>query len=318
MRRSHMLSGTMVLITALSLAGCASGPSTSGSGLPRSGAYKVGKPYQINGVWYYPAEDYSYNETGIASWYGPGFHERVTANGEIYNQNELTAAHKTLPMPSIVRVTNLDNGRSIVVRINDRGPYVNGRIIDMSRRGAQLLGYENTGTAKVRVQILADESRAVAAAARQGTPPTMLAETEGPPPKAAPRAPVQVAGAESWSKPAPASSGVTSTPIPPPTTIPGSVEDGRFIPAPIVSERPVKPQERIYVQVGAFGNQDNVNRVRARLSAIGQRAQVTATTSGRLTLHRVRVGPLDTVDTADAVLNQIIQAGLTDAKIVVD
>ena len=314
MRRAHMLRGAVVLAGVLTLAACASAPpAPSASGLPRSGVYKVGKPYQVNGVWYYPAEDYTYSETGIASWYGPGFHQKVTANGEVYDQNELTAAHKTLPMPSLVRVTNLDNGRSLVVRINDRGPYANGRIIDMSRRGAQLLGFEGTGTAKVRVQILAEESRAIAAAARQGTPAPILAELEGPPPKAAPRNSVEVAGA---ARPTPAA--VSRAPVPPPTTVPGDMVDGRFVPAPVVAELPVKPYEQIYVQVGAFGSQDNVTRVRARLAALGQQAQVTQTVSGRQRLQRVRVGPLASVESADAVLNQIIQAGLTEAKIVVD
>src|SRR5690349_12270675 len=101
--------------------------------------YKLGKPYQIEGAWYYPKVDYDYSETGIASWYGPDFHGKSTANGEIFDQNALTAAHKTLPMPTIVRVTNLENGRSIEVRINDRGPFKNNRVIDLTRRGAQLL-----------------------------------------------------------------------------------------------------------------------------------------------------------------------------------
>src|SRR4051812_41660007 len=127
------------------------------------GVYKIGDPYQINGIWYYPAEDYRYDETGIASWYGPDFHGKYTANGETYDMNDLTAAHHTLPLPSLVRVTNLDNGRQITVRVNDRGPFARGRILDLSRRSAQLLGFEQTGTAKVRVQILAEESRQIAA-----------------------------------------------------------------------------------------------------------------------------------------------------------
>src|SRR5690606_16715705 len=106
------------------------------------------------GVWYYPKEDWEYRETGIASWYGPGFHGRKTANGETYNQMDLTAAHPTLPMPVMVQVTNLENGRSIKVRVNDRGPFANGRIIDLSKRSAQLLGMEQKGTAKVLVEIL--------------------------------------------------------------------------------------------------------------------------------------------------------------------
>ena len=111
---------------------------------------KVGKPYQIEGIWYYPKDEANYNETGLASWYGEPFHGRKTANGETYDMNQMTAAHKTLPMPTEVRVTNLENGRSIVVTINDRGPFVHGRILDLSRRSAQLLGVIRKGPAKVR------------------------------------------------------------------------------------------------------------------------------------------------------------------------
>jgi len=131
------------------------------------GDYKVGKPYQVAGVWYYPKVDYRYAETGIASWYGPGFDGEKTANGETYDQMELTAAHRTLPLPSMVRVTNLENGRAIAVRINDRGPFKSGRIIDLSLRAAQLLGIVDNGTAKVRVEIMPDESRQLAVVAQR-------------------------------------------------------------------------------------------------------------------------------------------------------
>lgn len=125
------------------------------------GVYKVGNPYKIGDRWYYPKEDYNYSEEGIASWYGEDFNGKLTANGERYNMNTLTAAHRTLPLPSIVRVTNLQNGRSVVLRINDRGPFVKDRIIDLSKHGAQLLGYMGQGTTKVRVEILANESKAL-------------------------------------------------------------------------------------------------------------------------------------------------------------
>ena len=121
----------------------------SGSDL---GAYKVGDPYQVFGVWYYPAEDLDFNEVGIASWYGREFHGRRTANGAVFDMNGLSAAHRTLPMPSLVRVTNLESGRSLVLVVNDRGPFARGRIIDVSRRAAQLLGFFEKGTAKVRVE----------------------------------------------------------------------------------------------------------------------------------------------------------------------
>ena len=119
------------MLALVALAGCAGKSPTSGA---TSSGYKVGKPYQIGGIWYYPHVDYDYNETGIASWYGPGFHGKTTASGEPYDQNSLTAAHRTLPMPSLVRVTNLDNGRQLNLKINDRGPFARGRILDVSRR----------------------------------------------------------------------------------------------------------------------------------------------------------------------------------------
>ena len=125
------------------------------------GIYKVGNPYKIAGKWYYPKEDYSYSEIGTASWYGEDFNGKPTANGERYNMNTLTAAHRTLPLPSIVRVTNLQNGRSIILRVNDRGPYVKDRIIDLSKRGAQLLGYMGQGTTRVKVEVLPKESKAL-------------------------------------------------------------------------------------------------------------------------------------------------------------
>src|SRR6266404_2235916 len=144
-------------------------------------SYKVGAAYQINGVWYHPRVDYDYDETGLASWYGEAFDGQATANGEIYELNQLSAAHKTLPLPSVVEVTNQRNGRSLRLRVNDRGPYVDGRIIDVSRRASQLLGFETAGTTPVRVRILKDESIQVAQAAmRGGTGHVLLAEASRP------------------------------------------------------------------------------------------------------------------------------------------
>jgi peptidoglycan lytic transglycosylase len=124
-----------------------------GRAVPKGGGiYKVGKPYQVAGHWYVPREVAQYDRSGIASWYGEAFHGRRTANGEIYDMNALTAGHPTLPLPSYAYVTNLDNGRTILVRINDRGPYVNDRLIDLSRRSASELGYTRHGLARVRVR----------------------------------------------------------------------------------------------------------------------------------------------------------------------
>jgi rare lipoprotein A len=115
--------------------------------------YVVGGPYRVKGRWYRPHANSSYDRVGVASWYGSAFHGRRTANGERFDMNALTAAHPTLPLSTVVRVTNLDNGRSIAVRINDRGPFARNRIIDMSRAGARALGFATQGTARVRVTV---------------------------------------------------------------------------------------------------------------------------------------------------------------------
>ena len=124
-----------------------------GERIPKGGGhYKVGQPYQVGGRWYHPREQPDYDRVGIASWYGPKFHGRKTANGEIFDMYALTAAHPTLPMPSYAYVTNPANGRTILVRINDRGPYVGDRMIDLSRESARVLGLLSGGTGRVRVQ----------------------------------------------------------------------------------------------------------------------------------------------------------------------
>lgn len=136
-----------------SIWGKASPRVTSSAYVPKGGGREmVGKPYQVAGRWYTPRVDPGYNKTGKASWYGSAFHGRLTANGEIFDQSAITAAHPTLPLPSYVRVTNLHNNRSLVVRVNDRGPFVADRIIDLSRRSADMLGFGNKGVADVRVQ----------------------------------------------------------------------------------------------------------------------------------------------------------------------
>jgi rare lipoprotein A len=304
---------------ALSLAACGSTPSGSGESAPPGGGkgiYKVGQPYQIDGTWYYPAEDWNYDETGIASWYGEQFHGKYTANGEVFDLNQVTAAHRTLPMPTVVRVTNLDNGRSIAVRVNDRGPYARGRIIDMSRRAAQLLGFEGQGTAKVHVQIMVPESIQVASlAGRRGTEPALAA---APPPQAAPVPPVA-------AEPLPAPPGVSvaaNKPVPLPTPpAPQSLppQPGQPIAEAPLPERvqvvPVQPTG-IYIQAGAFANADRAVQLKARLEKYGPVNVTTAKVSG-MNMYRVRVGPVPSVDQADALLNQVINTS-PEARIVVN
>lgn len=158
MRRASLL-----LLTGL-LGACAGGP-------PPKSVPKIGKPYSIDGRTYVPKDERDYRETGVASWYGPGFAGKRTANGEIFDPNALTAAHRTLPLPSFVAVTNRDNGRTVVVRVNDRGPFARGRIIDLSRRAAQLLGFDRSGTARVEVRRVYPNGAAAASAPATSAPP---------------------------------------------------------------------------------------------------------------------------------------------------
>jgi len=281
---------------------------------PRSEAtYKVGKPYQIAGVWYYPAVDYNYAETGIASWYGPKFHGRPTANGEVFDMNKLSAAHRTLPLPSMVRVTNLENGRSMKLRVNDRGPFAHGRIIDISRRGAQLLGFHRQGTARVRVEIIADESRRMAASMRGG--PTLAADESPITVARLPKAEVT----RQQLAPPPGAAAAAPAPV---ESVPLAVPDrGEQVAmtgsgTELVRVGPTGPT-RIYVQAGAFSYFDNANRVRARLSSLGEVKVSSVLVDGR-DLFRVRVGPFDSVDQADRVLEQLIGAGFPNSRIVVD
>src|SRR6266705_3608875 len=148
-----------------------------GEPVPRGGGtYRVGKPYTVGGRIYVPEEDTSYREEGMASWYGDDFHGRLTANGEVFDMASLTAAHPTLPMPCYARVTNLGNGKSLVVRVNDRGPYHGNRLIDVSNRAAELLQFKGNGVARVRVEYVAraplegSDDRQLIATLRTGEP----------------------------------------------------------------------------------------------------------------------------------------------------
>ena len=287
------------------------------AGAPQVGLYKVGKPYQIANVWYYPREDYGYDETGIASWYGPGFHGKVTANGELYNQEAMTAAHRTLPMPSLVQVTNLENGRSIRVRVNDRGPYAHGRIIDLSKRAAELLGFHNQGTAKVRVQILEPESRQLAMLASGGTaggtaaPPAVPVESvavQELPPAGGAAAPTRTA-----ALPSPPPAAGTQRDIEPARLRTATVVE---TPEPVVTQVPVH-RTQIYVQAGAFTQVANAVRLRARLASLGN-VQISKALVGADAFYRVRLGPMPNVAEADRTLEMLLGSGFNDARVVVD
>ncbi len=293
------------------------------------GTFKVGKPYKVEGTWYYPKEQYEYSETGLASWYGPGFHGKRTANGEQFDTGELTAAHRTLQMPSLVRVTNLSNGKSLIVRVNDRGPYKRGRVMDVSSKAAELLGFKNIGTAKVRLDLLPQESMQIAAAARSGlsTKGYEIAANQGTYAiqSGAVYADSQPVGLQDYPVAentrgvrqetvqdiAGAPNGTGITPV-----VPGHTRYGQFYPDPIVTEQPVHPTG-IYIQAGSFSNQSNADNLRARLQSYGNSLVRSVTVNGRQ-YYRVRIGPVASVAAADALLNRVVAGGQKEAVIVVE
>jgi rare lipoprotein A len=173
----------VLFLTAAALSACATtqlpdAPKTSGA--TANPHYKVGAPYKIAGRWYVPQVDETYDQKGVASWYGDAFHGKLTANGEIFDKGRISAAHKTLPLPTLVEVENLENGRKLVVRVNDRGPFVDDRIIDLSHAAADELGFTTKGLARVRVRYIG-ETDVKALAALPGdktTKPVKLAEKQ--------------------------------------------------------------------------------------------------------------------------------------------
>lgn len=266
------------------------------------GHYKIGNPYKIKGVWYYPAVNYSYSETGVASWYGPNFHKKPTANGQIFDMNAITAAHKTLPLPSMVRVTNLKNGRSLKILVNDRGPFARGRVIDLSRRSAQLLGFERAGTAPVRVEVIADESRRLALIAQGKT--TNLAAAKAVPVKVAA---LPARGREVSLQP--------TRPLPSPRRT--AAETRASIGTPSVTKVPVSDKTTLFVQAGAFVRRDLALKMKDNLMPIGP-TQVVETSIGNRRFFRVRVGPVASIQDGDRVLDRLVENGYPNARLVVD
>lgn len=253
--------------------------------------YKVGTPYKINGKWYYPAVDYNYKETGIASWYGPGFHGKKTANGEIFNQNKISAAHRTLPMPSIVKVTNLDNGRVLErVRINDRGPFAGNRIIDLSKKAAEELGFVNLGVANVTVEILEEESREHA-----------IGNTN-----------YQVLKAESAEVKEIKKSNIKE------------IKQSQNNNNDKVSNEPKIKQETsvifankpLAIQVGAFTDHRNAKSLTNKLSEF--KAYIERSFVNNKYLYRVRVGPFSNANIAEKIKNQLFDLGYTASHLIVN
>lgn len=276
------------------------------------GAYKVGSPYRIKGVLYKPQEYDTYSETGIASWYGPGFHGKSTANGERFDTGELTAAHRTLPMPSLVRVTNLENGKAVFLRVNDRGPYAHGRIIDVSQKGAELLGFKNKGVAKVRVELMKRESAQLAALAKKGL------STKGHENKYNGRK-VYAHGGPPTPPPTPPIRQVSSAPVPIPlddgSTLSGHVKRGVVYPDPVVEQKRVQPTT-LLVQVASFAGESQAQALADKLQPYGSARVYPGMVNGR-PYYRVRI-PARDLQTADALVHRLEAKGYEGCLIVVE
>ena len=272
--------------------------------------YKIGTPYQEFGVWYYPKRDLTYDETGLASWYGEetAVLGRPTANGEVFDPNIATAAHKTLPLPSVVRVTNLDNGKSLVVRLNDRGPFAPGRIIDLSHEGARLLGFVKQGIAKVRVQILAEQSLRLENLAKRGEFPTLSANDQGAMPEMTPAINPKVSLTAKSSK-------IKSKVVvaQQPQSALELLSQSRV--GEVISVAPVAT--KIWVQIGAFGSEQRANDVFSKVGSVGSGGVSMVNRRGKR-LYRVRLGPLEEVEIADTMLQKVFNIGFSGARIVVD
>jgi rare lipoprotein A len=324
-----------LLLTAalcLGLAACGSGNNERlgerviplGQPVPKGGGvYHVGKPYEIAGLTYTPREEPGYDRVGNASWYGELFHGRRTANGEIYDMESLTAAHPTLPLPVYARVTNLNNGRSIVVRINDRGPYARDRIIDLSRRSAELLAFRTNGTATVRVKYLGraplngDDSYERNYLASQGW---MRVANRGKSPKdrAAAIAINRTLPAENpenlarpWKQAALLPSPAPQAPSSPPAAL-AAPQSTASIPA-LTSAKLQGPG--VVIQAGSFKNKENAERARTALAALAPVEVTPIEVGGGGVYFRVRVGPFATAGSKTA-LTSVRNAGYQGAKIV--
>ena len=254
--------------------------------------YKIGKKYNVGGKYYYPKKDLYYNKTGIASWYGPKFHGKLTANGEIYNQYALTAAHKTLPLPSAVKVTNLKNNKSIVIRINDRGPFVNDRIIDLSSKAADILDLKKEGTGLVSVQILREKSLYLEKLAKQGSFPEIndLKETELP--------------------------NITI-----PSKVAVKIKDTKN--QKIVTKKinynlkNLNKEYKIYIKLASFSSKKNAEIMKKKVSYI-DKVKIYKIYKLNKTLYQVKAGPFLSVEKVDQLHSLLLQKGMQGAKIIIE
>jgi len=340
--------GAILLLLLFALSACSTGPyGRSPSNKPGAAPhYKVGKPYRVKGKLYHPAEDPDYEAYGVASWYGRDFHGKLTANGERFDMNRLSAAHTTLPMPSLVEVTNISNGRRIVVRVNDRGPFADNRLIDLSREAARQLGFERKGLSRVRVRyvgpapLLAKAPRAnqrlVDRPSRAPLSRTTRASTRfvlGEAKRSAARvvAPI-LASATPTPTPltptisvsmAPAS--MTPVSMPPATKPPTSLtptSTAQTSSRPATSVPPANPVPKsssgpLYlIRVAALSRLDNIEVLKEQLKGIGQLRLSRSETGSGIVLYRINMGPFASLETANKRLEAVRGAGYKDAGLI--
>jgi rare lipoprotein A len=315
----------------LALAGCSSSGKQAkldpfaGKGSPHytgkgpvpwgGGRYHVGKPYQVAGRWFTPKEQPNYDKEGKASWYGEAFHKRKTSNGEWFDMNRLTAAHATLPLPSYVKVTNLENGREVVVRVNDRGPFVGPRIIDLSKKSAVVLGFKQQGKADVRVQYIGpapldDNGSHLLAMNKElqnGTSlRTMIARADRHKGRAPPETGTMVAETK------PVKKKPVAVPEPEVTTV--AYTPPAPDPAEATTAEPVY-ETSYYVQLGSFTDPDNAARARDHFSTVWP-VQFIELMGSSGPVYRVRLGPIATAADAETALQDAYAAGFGDSRLV--
>jgi rare lipoprotein A len=268
---------------------------------PANPHYVLGAPYQAGGVWYYPRDSYEGHETGLATVYPVG-HPALTADGEAFDQTALTAAHQTLQLPAVARLTNLENGLQVLVRINDRGPATPHRLVEVTRRTATLLRFANDDAVRVRLDVLPAESHAAVDAMPDAPKLELAAAPVGdvqqsdlaPPGSAAPVIP----------NPAPEQRREAAPATAPIARLPESVLQGP------------SDSGQLFIRLSTFQTYAYANIQRARVAELG--AEIVSTRNGRTQTHRVVIGPLASVQQADMVLDQVLRSGVTDARIVVE
>jgi rare lipoprotein A len=271
------------------------------------GRYHVGKPYQVAGRWFTPKEQPNYDKKGLASWYGEDFNRRKTSNGEWFDMTRLTAAHATLPLPSYVKVTNLENGRDVILRVNDRGPFVDTRVIDVSKQAANALDFKHQGTVKVRVQYIGpaplnDNGAHLMAMNKElerGTPMRKMIASADRRKGKAPPADVMVAEAKPKIKAAP---------------------EETVAVAETVAFTPPAPDETAYevtyfVQIGSFSDGENAARVRDQFAATWP-VQFIELSGASGPVYRVRLGPISHSEDAQTALADAQAAGFGDARLI--